>query len=582
MINDARSAESKQEWSMAIKCWEKVLDEMGKKAPLFAYSGLANAYMKQNQYQDAENILIGGLKEYPDDENLLNAYASLKNLCIKTEHALNTLPEASTNSRCRNVSDVCECFWYVEEKLHLPTWKVNDVFVWPLIRMQLYYNIAQKIGLYDAPHPTYKKYSNSLEINSATIEALSRVNSIRPIENKKIKNSLKSIYRKCKVYLSSPQSLITRNKKTNDPKPVVLMATRKLNGSEPYTEALRSELKDTALLLDRPLSVELVSGAINFDVLTQEFKSNYKCKKSNIVSSEDRLICEEIRQIFLDRLAYDLGDLALKCRQTVVTFNALRRGFEAFWQAYPVSTLYITHGYGINIRAALATAKQKGANIVELQHGFISKYHLGYSWPTRIDIPYSPDELWCFGDYWAEVTPLAGNVKAKTIGAPYLKQLTKMVKVERQSDLVVFASQGVIGKRLVQIAIETARRRKDKTIIFRLHPSEVYEDYEQLIQKLDPLPSNFSISHREPVIFELLSQASIQVGAFSTTLLEGMSLGTRTIVVNLPGVEYMMPVIERNDALFVENIDELVDKLDDAILAQDPYHYYAEPVTPLV
>ena len=80
----------------------------------------------------------------------------------------------------------------------------------------------------------------------------------------------------------------------------------------------------------------------------------------------------------------------------------------------------------------------------------------------------------------------------------------------------------------------------------------------------------------------LLAGAGIQVGAFSTTLFEGMALGTKTVVIEMPGSEYMRPAIERGDVLFVRDVEELIAKIDAAPLAADPDYYYAEPAKPLV
>jgi len=165
---------------------------------------------------------------------------------------------------------------------------------------------------------------------------------------------------------------------------------------------------------------------------------------------------------------------------------------------------------------------------------------------------------------------------------PYVHRLAQGAG-PRDPNRVVFTSQGVIDRRLFDAAVETARRRADLEVIFRLHPSESLGSYEPLMTQAGEVPANFRLSHRTPNIFALLATTGIQVGAFSTTLLEGISLGVRIIVLDLPGaVEYMRPVIERGDALLVRNVDELVGRLDEAPLAGDPEYYYAHPVGRLV
>jgi hypothetical protein len=44
----------------------------------------------------------------------------------------------------------------------------------------------------------------------------------------------------------------------------------------------------------------------------------------------------------------------------------------------------------------------------------------------------------------------------------------------------------------------------------------------------------------------------------------------------------MKPAIERGDALLVHDVDELVEKLDQAPLARNPEYYYAKTAVRLV
>lgn len=293
------------------------------------------------------------------------------------------------------------------------------------------------------------------------------------------------------------------------------------------------------------------------------------------------MLCQHIRDEFVSRLGVDPGDIALACQRRIRSFIPIRHGANILFTVNRIHTLFITYAYGANNQAMVAGARDSGAEVVELQHGFISPLHLGYSWPGNPDVPYTPDQLWGFGDFWPEATPLPARTRWRTIGAPYVRDLARAHAGPRDPKLVVFTSQGVIGRKLFEIALKTAEKRPDYRIVFRLHPNEALGPYEAALTER-AVPGNFELSHRTPNIFALLSQASIQVGSFSTTLFEGMSLGARTVVMDLPGADYMRPVIERGDALFVRGADELAEKLDQAPLAADPQFYYAEPATRLL
>jgi hypothetical protein len=583
----AEIATRRKSWKAAADYWSAFFrhapTQKTQKTPAVScFMQHAQALRHLDRATEALAVLDLAMDKFPGDHRIVserNALEADRLIAARREKTPLSRPVEPVEI---NVQTVCHCFWDIERDLDLLTWSVNDIFVWPLIRIQVYYAFMQDVGLYDAPHPGLKTNRSDDAPDPVTDEALARIAAISPGSSTgttPTSNGTRD------SWLSRINPFGRRNgtSPASEPTPVkrsaVLMATRKLRGSETYTEALRQELGDEAILLDRPLGASLLPGALDFDRLTRHFKANFRDLEREVLSVEDRLKCQDIREAFIARLDRDIPDLADKVRNVLSTFIPTKAGFKALWEAYPVHTLYLTNAYGISTRAAMVALQEMGGRGIEFQHGFISEFHMGYSWPGRPDVPYSPNELWCFGDYWhQEATPLAKGVKGRTIGAPYVKTLASLAEGERDPDLVVFSSQGVIGRRLLEWAIGTARGRSDKRVIFRLHPSEILEEYQTLLQDFAPIPDNFSLSHKDPVIFALLAKADTQVGAFSTTLLEGISLGTKTVVVDLPGIEYMRPVIERGDALFVRDVTELIEKLDDAPLARDPFHYYAPPL----
>ncbi|ODR97413.1 hypothetical protein AUC69_12440 [Methyloceanibacter superfactus] len=495
------------------------------------------------------------MANYAGNEALLNDVADLAVAMRRAQGFRASSQDESRPYVSVTVECICESFWSIEKRLTLLDWNVGDAFPWPLIRMALFYAVAQKVGLYQPPHPVMSSGKG-----------------------------LKRDRSKTKHRKSFPSSGLVRavagayGKFAKSHRCGVLMATRRTGGTELYTKALRAELGSGALLLDRAWDGTIAKGAVDFDNLLSEYRARYR-DQVFILTFRDRMVCEEIREQFFDRLGVDIGDLAKLCQSRTASFLKLRKGFTEFFGMNPVKKLFLTNAYGLSTTAALEGARAQGAHVIELQHGIISPFHLGYSWPGRPQVPYSPDELWCFGKFWPESTPLPAKTSSRVIGAPYVYELAAKAVGPRDEKIVVFTSQGVVGQQLFGMALEAARRRPDLQIVFRLHPSEILEQYEDSLRGCDDVPSNFSLSHRDPNIFALLATAAIQVGAFSTTLFEGMSLGTRTIVVDLPGAEYMRPVIGKGDALLVRDVDELVSALDRArsrrirnIITRSPQH----------
>ena len=565
----ARAASSAEDWTQAAERWQRYLDAYPDQAAADDYRHAGAALSALGAHEAAARLLYKASAAFPNDPRLANAaiQAAVTHRCAAGFHlgSLETGPGAPVRAGAApTVTDICGAFWEIEATLGLVDWQVRGVYPWRLLRMALYYAITQAVGIFDAPHPNLARLTPPDEQRRA--EAVRLLQSVTTGAT------------------NGQRGWLSRQLRRPAPRPdhAVLMATRQMNGSEPYTEALRTELGPRALLIDRTASERPVPGALDLRALQPHFQKHLRQAQDGELGYLDLLLCADIRERFWEMLGVDIGNLAQRCRKALLTFRAVERGMSPVFEQNPVRTIFLTNGYGAANCAVLAAAQGAGARTVELQHGFISHLHLGYSWPGTEWVPYMADELWCFGQYWADATPLPRATRARVIGAPYVRARVRAVSADREQGLVLFTSQGVIGKLLVRVALETARLRPDRNILFRLHPSEELADYERLVAELGEQPPNFRLSHREPVIFDLLARADVQVGAFSTTLLEGICLGTRTVVVELPGSEYMLPVVERGDAIRVRTAAELAERLDDAPAAADPSYYYAEPVSPLV
>jgi hypothetical protein len=203
-----------------------------------------------------------------------------------------------------------------------------------------------------------------------------------------------------------------------------------------------------------------------------------------------------------------------------------------------------------------------------LQHGAISPFHLGYSYPGRPVVADQPDELWCFGSYWTEVADLPAGMVTAVAGAPFIEPLPDAGRAAKEPQRVVFLSQGTIGPRLFEFAAWLADARPEYEVVFRLHPSEHAADYSAR--------SGVRISAGQgESTLALLASAGYQVGVATTALFEGMVLGCRTAVAQLPGHEYLLPVVNRGDAVLADSPAALADLLPSAPVCSDSSSYYA-------
>lgn len=138
-------------------------------------------------------------------------------------------------------------------------------------------------------------------------------------------------------------------------------------------------------------------------------------------------------------------------------------------------------------------------------------------------------------------------------------------KLNQESDnkQILFISQGVIGKYLSKLAYEIAENgNEDYQIIYKLHPGEYgtwRENYEYLNKAIDEFDNFKVIDESQPPLYELFAKSHYQVGAFSTAIYEGLAFNCKTFIIDVPGVEYLDDLIEKDIVKKVKDSEELID-----------------------
>ena len=271
---------------------------------------------------------------------------------------------------------------------------------------------------------------------------------------------------------------------------------------------------------------------------------------------------------------------------------AERRGFANLFKTLATRDLYLVNAY--SEPSIVLGAHAVGVKVHEIQHGFISPFHPAYSFDFSLVPPSkphkrprldaAPDTILTWGSYWGQSVGFARRTSLQVIGptAPFQRYRQAVLGESRiVSRQVLFTSQGAIAKELFAAALETARVLPDHNIIYRLHPNESLVDFEALLTEDFQLtgsakPKNFSLSHRDPIFLDLVSRSEYLIGAFSTTLFEGLALGCKVLVLKINGFENVMPAILDGDITLVDSLDELSAALAAARPAKHPEKYYAK------
>ena len=443
-----------------------------------------------------------------------------------------------------SVRDICEVFFNLEEKYNLNYQEIQGCYPWQLIRMFLYYDITRRTQTFGAPQ------QQSLSI-------FDKIKSFTPF----VKNSI----------FHSPFG----GKENKDI--LIFDHPRKVIYDGEYCDIYSNFL------------VDFLKDSYSFEVLEAPYLNKHFTKKQSYIKYTDRIqlgsyIYKKFNKIqFTDEEMSLISDVRKELEKAfnleinlewILTIHILnftydyKKYIELFKKRKP-KMIFVVVAY--ENQANVAAAKDLGITVVELQHGTITDYHLGYSYPkkTRLggEIKYFPDKILTFGDYWinSETCPIDSK-DIIPIGFPYFESQSKdFINISPRKNQVLFISQGVIGKYLSKVAFELASELKGYEVIYKLHPGE-YATWRQNYPELVEASSwdNFKvIDNSETPLYKLFAQSNYQVGAFSTAIYEGLMFNCKTFILDVPGVEYLDDLINKNYVFKISDASDLIDNLDE-------------------
>ena len=441
-----------------------------------------------------------------------------------------------------SVRDICEVFFDLEEKYDLNYCEIQGCFAWQLIRMHLYYDITRKTGIFGAPQ-------------QKSLSLFDKFTTFLPFfKNSLLRNPFSGKYHRDILIFDHPRKVI-------------------FNGE--YCDIYSKFL------------VDFLNGGYSFEVLESPYLNHHYTQKQEYIRYTDAIQLGSYLHKKFNKIEFSQKEekLILKVQNELENaFNVklnipsmlkmhilnFRYDYEKYVELFKKrkpEKVFVVVAY--ENHAVVAAAKHLGIEAIELQHGTITSYHLGYSYPERTrlngEIPYFPDKILSFGDYWMneDISPISME-NVVPVGFPYFEyQSRDFVELEVTDNQILFISQGVIGKYLSKLAFEFAKSNDDLNIIYKLHPGE-YETWRQNYPELVEASGfdNFKVIDNSKIpLYKLLAESNYQVGAFSTAIYEGMMFGCKTFILDVPGVEYLDDLIEMGYVFKIKDADDLNDNL---------------------
>lgn len=225
--------------------------------------------------------------------------------------------------------------------------------------------------------------------------------------------------------------------------------------------------------------------------------------------------------------------------------------------------IFLVNAYDYKKMAMIAAAKELNIKTVELQHGIIYDSHLAYFYHKVLGRDLLPDYLFTYGNYFKKL--IVSKSKAFvpenviSVGFPYMEQISKNKPVlpEKISDLsrskkiILITSQWVIRDQLKNFTKAICKiLPKDYHIIYKTHPGErdIEETYHDLMLNNVTLVTEKSISS-----LELMKIADIHTTVFSTSLFESFMFGLPNILIEIPEYSKNITGYIDNKSVFLVN-----------------------------
>lgn len=439
-----------------------------------------------------------------------------------------------------NIDDIYTAFTKFENEKHLNTNKEFS-FIWSKIRFEVFENILNELCSVRASHDVI------------ILDSLI----------KKIINRLEVIY----LYFISKSKLVLIKEKDKD----------YLFWGHP-----RRKLEDDNLYWDiytDPI-IQLQFLGRKYLVCENQYQGiHLKPTKTNQIFYPDYMLFElALQKLFLRKKQYsvevqkyfkeieeglnNIFNLRINIVQIAQNYAAsykLRcKQYSKFLQKVNPKVLFIIVGY--NKEPLIRAAKYLHIPVIELQHGVLSKYHLGYDVSSGKKDDFA-DYFFSFGPAWGKMAhfPIPQE-RIIPIGYQYLNTAVSKLKGVMKKDQILFLSQGTIGDRLSDFAVNLLGYIPNQVkIIFKLHPGEYLRwktEYKSLYDASEKGLITV-IAGDKPSLYELMAESKWQIGVNSTALFEGMAFKCKTYIVDLPGIEYVETLIDNNEFILVQKPEQI-------------------------
>lgn len=443
----------------------------------------------------------------------------------------------------------------LESRFDVDEWIVNGIYIWPYIRIKIYFLLLNNYNLEPNSINRFKEISKKKSINKylhlLKLLLKSALGFFRvelfflSLKNKKLVFFGSHIHRvkEGEYYFNRFfDSMVSHHKLENE---VYMME---------YQKVYENNYNQNAVIPLESL-LENFKLRIKLKAIFQTRKSKYKLNNyQNFLSVlEEEIDNSKTLKISIDNLVA----WSIKIQNTAVFFKRF------FSRVKPEKVIFLGY-YGLdNLYAAIYAANVLQIKTIDFQHGTQSDVHMVFSSWTKIPkvgFNLMPQEYWSWDekskkhiDSWTKATL---HTIVKVVGQPYLQYWKqKNSNLIPQNKVVLYTLnlmplEGVFNKN-IRKAINDSECRWE----IRLHPRNEFsrEEIKAYLNTFEVDENKYNIHDaKELPLPEIMCMTAIHITAFSGSLIEAKMMGVPSVIINLLGKEIYKDYIDNDLIYFID------------------------------
>jgi hypothetical protein len=446
-------------------------------------------------------------------------------------------------------NDIKEFVLSIENNLPVKEWKIENIDIWPLIRIRLFFDLIghvdKTVNLSTKGAAQKKTPSNSL---------VSRIRNHRKVKKLNAKLYLNKLKKVDFLFgAAHTQRGIFNN-------------TSYSKLTDPLMNERASVLIEHSLKEEYELSAIYKKKRVHFlyDMLDYSLYSEKRYQRLNSEYKYNLEKYDEFLQILKDKnistTKYELNTL----KKLVDRFFGFCDCYEEILARTNPKAVFTVCYYSFPAMALNFVANEMNIPTIELQHGPQSDLHLAYS--NWINIPNNgfntlPKTFWNWDSYsfdiinkWTSKSSFHDNIVG---GNPWLEFLKKDVSANRE--IILYTLQNYkLEYHFPEYLIEIIKSNPSIKWWVRLHPRQFVTQNEVI----DFLTKNgiYKIVNIEDAttlpLPEVLNKVKIHITNSSGCTLEAAQCGIPTILINEIGQQSFPNLIDEGRAFYAENSDD--------------------------